>query len=90
VSVSQCTFPGNPDLYGLGIQVGVYLQWISGFLANCFRADSVQDMLSTNTIFLMALFIALAIITTNHTVTAPEVVILLQFCFGFLFSVCST
>jgi hypothetical protein len=35
----------------------------------------------------MALFIALAIIMTNHTITAPEVVVLLQFCFGFLFSV---
>lgn len=87
---SQCTLDGNSDLYGLGIRVGVYLQWVSGFLANCFHAGSVQDILSTNTIFLMALFIALAIITTNHTIKAPEVVILLQFCFGFLFSVSTT
>lgn len=87
---SNCTFAGNSDLYGLGIRIGIYLQWISGFLAICFHAESVPGTLSTNTIFLLALFIALAIITTNHTVTAPEVIILLQFCFGFLFSVSST
>jgi hypothetical protein len=84
---TKCTFTGNSDLYGLGIRIGIYLQWTSGLLANTFHADSVQDMLATNTIFLMALFIALAIITANATVLAAEVMILLQFCFGFLFTV---
>lgn len=55
-----------------------------------FHADSVLDLLETNTIFLLALFVALAIITANETVRAAEVVILLQFCFGFLFTVSST
>ena len=87
---SQCTVVGNSDLYGLGIRIGIYLQWASGLLANTFHADSVGDMLATNTIFLMALFIALAIITANETVIATEVMILLQFCFGFLFTVSST
>lgn len=86
----QCGFAGNADVYGLGIRIGIYLQWISGFLANCFHADSVQDMLSTNTIFLLALFTALAIITQKQEVKGIEVVILLQFCFGFLFSVSTT
>lgn len=90
LSTPQCTFTGNSDLYGLGIRIGIYLQWISGLLANSFHADSVQDMLATNTIFLIALFIALAISTVNDTVVAAEVAILLQFCFGFLFTVSST
>jgi hypothetical protein len=89
-SPSQCTFPGNSDHYGLGIRIGIYLQWISGLLANTLHADSVQDMLATNIIFLIALFIALAIITANNTVVATEAIILLQFCFGFLFTVSST
>lgn len=87
---AHCAFTGNSDLYGLGIRVGIYLQWVSAFLANLRHADAVQDMLATNTIFLMALFIALAIITANQTVRAAEVVILLQLCFGFLFTVSST
>src|SRR4051812_25170410 len=59
-SPSKCSgFEGNPDLYGLGIRVGVYLQWFSGIIAHSFHADSVPDLLGTNTIFLMALFTAL-------------------------------
>jgi hypothetical protein len=54
------------------------------FLANSFSAVSVHDILAANTIFLIALFVALAIITANETVRAVEVVILLHFCFGFL------
>jgi len=90
LSSPQCTFIGNSDLYGLGIRIGIYLQWISGLLANSTHADSVQDMLATNTIFLIALFTAMAIITAKDTVLAAEVTILLQFCFGFLFTVSLT
>jgi len=90
LSSPECVFEGNSDLYGLGIRIGIYLQWISGLLANCFHADSVRDMLATNTIFLIALFTALAIISTEDTVLAAEVTILLQFCFGFVFTVSST
>jgi hypothetical protein len=71
------TFIGNSDLYGLGIRIGIYLQWISGLLANSFLADSVQDLLATNTIFLIALFTALAIISAEDIVLAAEVTILL-------------
>jgi hypothetical protein len=88
-STMQCTFTGNADLYGLGIRIGIYLQWFSGLLANRFHADSVHDILATNTIFLMALFIALAVFTANETVRAAEIVILLHFCFGSMFSVYS-
>ncbi|KAE9362622.1 hypothetical protein N431DRAFT_144436 [Stipitochalara longipes BDJ] len=85
-----CSFAGNAELYGLGIRIGVYLQWVSGFLANIRNAESVRDMLATNTIFLLALFTALAIITQKESVESIEVAILLQLCFGFLFSVSTT
>ncbi|CZR63799.1 uncharacterized protein PAC_13696 [Phialocephala subalpina] len=90
-SATQCQgFDGNSDFYGLGIRIGVYLQWFSGLLANSFHAESIHDILSTNTIFLLALFIALAISTAKDTIHASEVFILLQFYFGFLFTVSST
>jgi len=86
-SDSQCGFEGQVELYGLGIRLGVYLQWFSSLLANRFHAHCVPELLATNTIFLLALFIALAIISAQETVRAAEVVILLQFCFGFLTTV---
>ncbi|PVH68549.1 hypothetical protein DL98DRAFT_578773 [Cadophora sp. DSE1049] len=83
----QCTFSGNADIYGLGIRIGIYLQWTSGFLANNYHAEAVRDLLATNTIFLLALSIALALATRDGSIRAIEATILLQFCFGFLFSV---
>lgn len=29
-------FVGNPDFYGLGIRIGIYLQWLGSLMANAF------------------------------------------------------
>lgn len=87
---TQCTFEGNPEIYSLGIRLGIYLQWISALMANLLHANGVQDMLATNTIFLLALFIALVISTTTSAIQSAEVVILLQLCVGFMFIALST
>ena len=83
----QCSHAGKPDFYGLGIRVGMYLQLITAVLANYLHINAVSDNLSTNAIFLMALFIAMVTATTRADLRAEEVVILLQLCFGFLLSV---
>ena len=85
----ECGFAGTSDLYGLGIRSGIYLQWFTGLIANCYQADSVVGQLDTNTIFLLALFAALANVTAKGSIQAAEVIILLQFCFGFLLTVLS-
>ncbi|KAI9868845.1 MAG: hypothetical protein M1813_004696 [Trichoglossum hirsutum] len=82
-------FKGQSDLYGLGIRLGVYLQWISSQAANCLLPDEMPNALDTNSIFLFAVFIALAKATLNHKLHAAEVFVMLQICFGYLFSVLS-
>ncbi len=84
-----CRIPGNSDFYGLGIRIGIYLQWITAFLANHFLKKSIEGSLKTNTIFLLALFIATVVATTQDAVESAEIVVLLQLCFGFLFSILS-
>ena len=32
LSKRDCTFAGNPDIYGLGIRLGLYLQWTASML----------------------------------------------------------
>ncbi|KAK4213834.1 hypothetical protein QBC37DRAFT_422438 [Rhypophila decipiens] len=83
---SECGFEGNPDFYGLGIRLGIYLQWISSFLANISLKDVIAGTLETNFIFLLAVFIALADSTRARTVQSAEVMLLLQLCFGFILS----
>jgi hypothetical protein len=62
----SCSFVGNPDLYGLGIRLGVYFQLFATLFANAFLDEAVGDALDTNFIFLFALFVALARATINE------------------------
>ena len=85
----RCVIRGNPDFYGLGIRIGIYLQWITSFLANHFLHEAIDSQLDTNTIFLLAMFVATVVATVQHTVQTAEIVVLMQLCFGFLFSILS-
>ncbi len=86
-SPTECGFDGNPDFYGLGIRLGIYLQWIASFLANLFLKRAVAGSLETNSIFLLAVFIALAESSRTSMVQSAEVLVLLHLCFGFILSV---
>jgi hypothetical protein len=43
----NCGFKGNPDLYGLGIQLGVYFQLLSSWLANYYHPEILKDAWDT-------------------------------------------
>ncbi|KAL8687462.1 MAG: hypothetical protein Q9218_006373 [Villophora microphyllina] len=85
----QCSHEGNPDFYGLGIRVGIYLQLTTAILAKYLRPEAAPGNLNTNAVFLLALFVALATATFSPGLGTEETVILLQLCFGFLLSVLS-
>lgn len=36
-----CMIPGNADFYGLGVRLGIYLTWISSWIANNFVAGEM-------------------------------------------------
>jgi hypothetical protein len=42
-----CTVSGNPDLYGLGIRLGVYTQLVSSVLANHYHDELIRDVRDT-------------------------------------------
>ena len=56
-------FEGNDGLYGLGIRISLYLQWLSSFLANNFLPGTRQELQKAYLIFSMAICLA-AIITS--------------------------
>ena len=86
-------FVGNNDLYGLGIRIGIYLQWISSLLTNVLVPSGISDSLDANTIFLFALFVAIANATNSsgaQTILGSiGAFVMLQMCFGYLLSVMS-
>lgn len=85
----QCPHEGNPDFYGLGIRVGIYLQLTTAIVAKYCYAGAIPENLTTNAIFLLALFDAVATATVGFELRPEEIVVLLQLCFGFLLSVLS-
>lgn len=85
----QCSHEGNPDFYGLGIRIGIYLQLITAILARYLRPSAVPENLSANAIFLLALFVAVVTSTLVTELRPEEVIIILQLCFGLIFSVLS-
>jgi hypothetical protein len=42
-----CIVAGNPDLYGLGIRLGVYTQLLSSVLANHYHDEIMKDARDT-------------------------------------------
>ncbi|KAL8678312.1 MAG: hypothetical protein Q9186_005332 [Xanthomendoza sp. 1 TL-2023] len=87
--MAQCPNEGNPDFYGLGIRVGIYLQLATAIFARYFHPEAIPENLTANAIFLLALYVAVATATLGPGLRSEEIVILLQLCFGFLLSVLS-
>ncbi|KAI0016404.1 hypothetical protein F4780DRAFT_783282 [Xylariomycetidae sp. FL0641] len=85
----RCAIEANPAFYGLGIRVGIYLQWITALGSNLLLAETVGSNLTTNAVFLLALFTATVFATLQRTIHVAEVIVLLQLSFGSLFSVLS-
>lgn len=63
---------GNPDLYGLGIRLGVQFQW---------TASLTFDV---NSIILLALSLVLVQGASQRNLTNVDIITLLKLCFGFV------
>ena len=87
---SQCTtrlhnegFDGNSDFYGLGIRLGLYLQWISSILANAYLKSERRIMAGAYAASTLAMLIALLLLIFRHKcVFTAEVIIMLYFLWG--------
>ena len=89
----QCGFAGDDNTYGLGIRIGLYLQWFTSSIAYNFVPEEAVNMRGVNTCFQLANFAGLLYITIMNgngqpsgQLFAVEVWIVLIFCLG---GVCS-
>lgn len=92
-SLPVCSFVGNSDVYGLGIRVGIYLQWLASLLSKVFLGEeALRSVLNENAIFLLALFLATILLATD-TITGVhslDILIMLHIFFGGLFTIYDT
>ncbi|KAK4201693.1 hypothetical protein QBC40DRAFT_170912 [Triangularia verruculosa] len=80
---------GNDDLYGLGIRIGIYLQWGSAWLSLLLDPESAQGVLDACSVTLFAVTIA-TIIAATRNAPAIEMYIMLQILLGFPITVFSS
>ncbi|KAI1214468.1 uncharacterized protein F4807DRAFT_129227 [Annulohypoxylon truncatum] len=83
---------GNPDFYGLGIRIGVYLQWVTAWVSLVVDPLSAQSVYDVNSVFVFAILVATMIATfaDNPTIEPVETYIMLQFSLGFFVTTLST
>jgi hypothetical protein len=78
-SVEPCHLSGDPDLYGLGIRVGFYLQYLAAIIAIVSKAD--EDFVGWRVAFVpvaAATFLGLCINSTGDTLVIMDWAIMLQ------------
>lgn len=83
---SSCSMDGNRDLYGRGIRLSFYLQWISTLLVTLFKQEEEQLMRVVNLILQLAVSAALLFLTVNNELYAFEAMIAFWLLFGALSS----
>ncbi|KAF2816013.1 uncharacterized protein BDZ99DRAFT_127062 [Mytilinidion resinicola] len=81
-------FKGLPDFYGLGIRVGLYLQWDASIIANTWVRSERRTTTGANVAFFLALYVAiLAIIFQDGCVFTTELITLMYILWGGFFIV---
>ncbi|KAJ9654128.1 hypothetical protein H2198_006808 [Neophaeococcomyces mojaviensis] len=85
----DCTTSLARDLYGLGVRLGIYFQWFSGWVANNFIVDEIAGALDANAIFLFALLISIINSTKVEDLTQIDGIVILLLCSGTIWSVLS-
>ena len=77
-----CEFTGNSDIYGLGVRLGTYIQWLSAIIALNLSREEAESMLSMVVCYQFAMLTGTIWITQHHTSLALESIIAILFCFG--------
>ena len=79
-------FEGNSDFYGLGIRIGIYLQWSSAWISNSINPSGAAANHDANTVFLIALLVAFAVALGNGSLRLVEAYVMLLLSSGFFFT----
>src|SRR5690242_14583211 len=72
-----CNTIFSQNLYGLGVRLGYYFNWASGWTANNFVPDEIAGAQDSNSIFLLGLLASLLRGTSTRALTRLDGIVLL-------------
>jgi hypothetical protein len=65
-TASVCGFSGNSDVYGLGVRLGTYLQWLSSIIALNLSREEANFMYGMNVCYQLATLAGTIWVTHHH------------------------
>ena len=75
----SCGFAGNSDLYGLGIRIGYYAQFVTVWMQSYLATRTSTAFRSVNTLFMLAMLVGLVVLSkSSGNDFAVEAFLLLQ------------
>jgi hypothetical protein len=77
-----CEVYGNTDLYGLGVRIGYYLQWLSLLFGAWVCPREVPKLRIANTFYISAIFFALVLQIRDDSLDDVDIYVTLLFTFG--------
>ncbi|KAH8911746.1 hypothetical protein BR93DRAFT_12796 [Coniochaeta sp. PMI_546] len=86
MDAASCEVEGNSDLYGRGIRLGFYIQWVSTLLITLFKHEDESLYRVVNLVLQLAVFASLLFLTVENAIYAFEVMIAFWLLFGALSS----
>jgi hypothetical protein len=85
----QCQTARAPDYYGLGVRLGIYFAWLQAYLANNMIPSEIASAADTNTIFLLALLVAMIRCSSIKMLEQIDGLILMHLSSGTIFGIFS-
>ncbi|KAH7145962.1 hypothetical protein B0J13DRAFT_554678 [Dactylonectria estremocensis] len=76
----SCHLEGNPDLYGIGVRIGLYAQWMATLLITLFDPRNEGAYRVVNLIMQCAIFLGLCIDSTNGGTAVGSVITQILLC----------
>ncbi|KAF7511851.1 hypothetical protein GJ744_003084 [Endocarpon pusillum] len=79
---TSCDWSGNPDLYGPGIRIGLYLQWFATIMTTALLPEKEVSAHSLAMLMHIAVFAGLGFVTTGKETNSVEIIITLWLLVG--------
>ncbi|KAH8899785.1 hypothetical protein GQ53DRAFT_835835 [Thozetella sp. PMI_491] len=89
VGPGNCQTERSDDYYGLGVRLGIYMAWIQAWVAFNWVPSEIAGALDTNTIFLVAVVLAMVRCTITGLIVQVDGLILMHLGAGTIFGVLS-
>ncbi|UKZ67919.1 uncharacterized protein TrAtP1_009079 [Trichoderma atroviride] len=80
--MASCGHQGRPDMYGLGIRLGIYIQWLGEILVEFFDDADVSDIRLLGLLLSGGIILGLLVAIASQDVQPADVYIVLQLAAG--------